>query len=225
MPRFRLLCIPRWYHALLSDRATFARSVTAGVGSAIWVRMTGTRQPPTDADLVARATRGDGDAFAELFDRHASVIRGWLRKQTRDPHVAADLLAETFAQAWIHRARFRDQAGGSAAPWLFGIARKLLAGWRRQGRIEAAARRKLGMAEHVAVVEPLDPLDTPLAPELMAALDGLPPAQRKALELRVVHELEYPAVASRLGTSEGSARNRVHRALSALRSTLEGGQP
>ncbi len=89
--------------------------------------MTGTRQPPTDADLVSRASRGDGDAFAELFDRHAVVIRGWLRQQTRDPQVAADLVSETFARAWIHRARFRDPGGGSASPWLFGIARNLLA--------------------------------------------------------------------------------------------------
>lgn len=186
---------------------------------------TGTRQPATDADLIARATRGDCDAFAELFDRHAPTIRGWLRKETCDPQLAADLLAETFAQAWVHRARFRDQAGGSAAPWLFGITRNLLAGWHRRGRVEVAARRKLGMVAQVGAVEPLDSVDDELAPELTAALDGLPPTQREALELRVVDELDYPEIATRLGTSEGSARNRVYRALSTLRSTLEGGQP
>ena len=43
---------------------------------------------------------------------------------------ALDLTAETFAQAWLVRARFRDEANGSAAPWIYGIARNVLAGAR-----------------------------------------------------------------------------------------------
>lgn len=177
-----------------------------------------------DAQLLARATRGDADAFAQLFDRHASPIRAWLRLQTHDPQAAADLLSETFAQAWAHRARFRDHASGSAAPWLFGIARNLLADWRRRGRVETAARQKLGMRARVDAVEPLGALDDELTPELEAALAALPATQRAALELRVLNDLDYPAVAARMASSEGSARNRVHRALAALRTALEGAQ-
>jgi RNA polymerase sigma factor (sigma-70 family) len=186
---------------------------------------TAKRANAADAQLLARATRGDADAFAQLFDRHAPPLRAWLRLQTRDPQAAADLLSETFAQAWTHRARFRDHAGGSAAPWLFGIARNLLADWRRRGRVEATARQKLGMQAHIEAVEPLRALDDELTPELEAALATLPATQRAALELRVLDELDYPAIAAHLGSSEGGARNRVHRALSALRGALEGGQP
>ena len=180
---------------------------------------------PADAELILRAARGDAEAFAQLFDRRAPAIRAWLRLQTRDPHAAADLLSATFARAWQHRSRFRDRSGGSAAPWLFGIARHLLADWRHNGRVEQAARHKLGMELSVQAAEPLAAFADELTPELAAALEALPPGQRAALELRVLQELDYPAVASRLASSEGSARNRVHRALCALRAAFEGGQP
>ncbi len=56
---------------------------------------------------------------------------------------------------------------------------------------------------------------------LAEQLNGLAPAQRRALELRVVRELAYPDVANRLGISEQAARARVSRALRALGSTLD----
>ena len=55
-----------------------------------------------------------------------------------------------------------------------------------------------------------------MAPALAVAVDGLPPDQRRALELRVVDQLPYEEVAGRLGCSENAARLRVSRALRAL---------
>ena len=45
--------------------------------------------------------------------------------------------------------------------------------------------------------------------------------EREAVELRVVDELEYREIASRLGCTEGSARTRVHRGLARLASLME----
>ena len=76
----------------------------------------------SDADLLV-AARSDASAFRELYDRYAERIYAYHTSRSRDSHAALDLTAETFAQAWFCRARFRDEAGGSAGPWLFGIAR------------------------------------------------------------------------------------------------------
>ena len=69
----------------------------------------------TDAELI-RAARTDAGAFRELYDRYADQVYGYHLRRTRDLHAAHDLTAETFAQAWLSRGRFRDRAGGSAGP-------------------------------------------------------------------------------------------------------------
>jgi RNA polymerase sigma-70 factor (ECF subfamily) len=61
--------------------------------------------------------------------------------------------------------------------------------------------------------------------EIAAALDGLSAEQRRALELRVVGDLDFGAVCDELGISERAARMRVSRALHGMRSRLQGLAP
>jgi RNA polymerase sigma-70 factor (ECF subfamily) len=184
----------------------------------------------TDAALLARADT-DADAFAVLCARYAVRLDAWFRYRTTDPAVAAELTAETFAQAWRSRRRFRDEAGGSAAPWLYGIARNLLGRFHDRRRVETAARRRLGIPQRDYGADPeLDAVDERLAAETCApflrdALATLTPAQRSALELRVVQDVDYADVAARLGCSPAAARLHVSRALRSLRTRLQGVKP
>ncbi len=182
-------------------------------------QMTEDRFIADDALLLAEA-ESDPQSFRELYDRYAERLYAYFLRRTGDRHAALDLTAETFARAWMGRAEFRDEAGGSAAPWLYGIARNLLLMSVRKGRIEREAMEKIGLASR---------LDSPLAsaspsPEWESGadelLDGLPESQREAVRLRVVEELSYEQVASQLETSERAARVRVHRGLAALRKRL-----
>jgi DNA-directed RNA polymerase specialized sigma24 family protein len=92
--------------------------------------------------LGAKACR-DGDAFAEVYDRHVKEVLAWARARIGEP--AADLTAEVFARAWLRRSRFRDQEQGSALPWLLGIAQNVLRESLRKQRIEDSGRRRLGL--------------------------------------------------------------------------------
>lgn len=179
---------------------------------------------PTDAELLAESRRRP-DAFVELARRHAVQLRAWLRAETGDDEVAADLLAETLAQAWRSRRRYRDPGSGSAGPWLQGIARNLVAGWRRDGAIESRARRRLGLpVDRVPdrTEEVDERLSVPVERAALAeGLRALPAEQRDALALRVVGELDYAEVGARLGVPEATARTRVFRALGALRRRLD----
>lgn len=178
----------------------------------------------SDAELISQA-RNDPDAFGELYRRHARAVYAWFRART-DSTSASELTAETFAQAALSLRRFRDEARGSAAPWLFGIARNLLRRFYERESVERRARTKLGMpirSYELDVDEIVSSVDAERAASAVAsALDELPATQRDALELRVVHELPYEAVASRLGCSEVAARIRVTRALGALSRLLKG---
>jgi RNA polymerase sigma-70 factor (ECF subfamily) len=183
----------------------------------------------SDTELI-RASRSDPAAFEVLFERHAAPMRGWLAAQVGDTAAANDLLAETFAQAWRSRKRFVGDDPASGAAWLYGIARNLLRQVYKRGRVETAARRRLGMPEHAPhddqLEEVLGRLDAQaFAPELDRALATLPVAQRCAVEERVVKERSYEEIAEALACSSENARARVSRGLRTLNGLLKGVQP
>jgi len=178
----------------------------------------------TDAELL-HAARTEPQAFREIYERYAVWMRSWFERQTGSEAVALDLTAETFAQAWRGLRRFRDMADGSAAPWLFGIARNLLRQYYKHNRIETAARARLGLPVDWEGTEAYDAVDerihaNALKPALRTAVRALPVDQRRALELRVVQQLGYDEISARLGCSINAARLRVSRALRALTADL-----
>ena len=97
---------------------------------------------PDDALLVAAVC--ERAAFGVFYERHERTMLGFFGAVTRRPEVAADLTAETFALALESVGAF-DAARGSARMWLFGIARNVLAQSARRGRVESAARRRVGL--------------------------------------------------------------------------------
>jgi RNA polymerase sigma-70 factor (ECF subfamily) len=173
----------------------------------------------SDARLL-REARSHPAAFRELYERYADGVHGFHLRRTRDVDAAHDLTAETFAQAWLSRQRFRDEAGGSAGPWLYAIARHVLLGSVRRQTLERSACERLGVFERLdrepVEVEPaeswLEGLDE--------ALEELPESQREAIRLRVVADLDYDGVAHALGTTPRAARVRVSRGLAALRKRI-----
>jgi RNA polymerase sigma-70 factor, ECF subfamily len=181
----------------------------------------------SDAQLIEEA-RNDPDAFGELYRRHADAVHRWFRARTQESD-AEDLTAETFAQAVLSLRRFRDEAGGSAAPWLFGIAKNLLRRQQERRRVETRARRRLGMPirSHESELDAIEERagTEQLARDLDGALALLPATQRQALELRIVEELPYAQVAASLGCSELAARLRVMRARNSLTRLLKGATP
>jgi RNA polymerase sigma factor (sigma-70 family) len=169
----------------------------------------------------------DDVGFAGLYRETAQDLVVFFARRTFDAEVAADLMAETFAKAYVARRRFRGSTAEEARAWLFGIARRRFAMYVRRGKAERRALRRLGLERpplaegEYARIEELAGLDA-MRGTLVEHLGRLAPAQRKALELRVVGELAYPEVADRLGISEQAARARVSRALRALGTALDG---
>jgi RNA polymerase sigma-70 factor (ECF subfamily) len=165
----------------------------------------------------------DRHDITRLYDRHAATMLGFFARRTFDPEASVDLVAETFATAFVDRARFRGGTDDAArAAWLYGIARNLLADWRRQAGIERRALAKLGVERRALTDAEYDRIEElaglkDLRAGLRDGLAELSADHRDALRLRIVEEREYADVATVLGISEQSARARVSRALNALR--------
>ena len=175
-----------------------------------------TEAAATDAELLL-AARTDAAAFREVYERHAAVVHSFHLRRSGDRDAAYDLTAETFAQAWLPRFRFRDEAAGSARPWLLAIARNVLVSSVRRQALERSACERLGLEARLDQVGRAAEPDERWLDGLDDALDELPANQRDAIRLRVVDDLSYAEVADALGTSAEAARVRVHRGLASLR--------
>ena len=178
----------------------------------------------SDSELLTVSATEPG-AFAVLYRRHAEDLLRYFARRTLDPEAAAELTAETFAQAFASRARYRE-TGANGVAWIYGIARHQLGRFFRSGRVFRDARRRLGMPERelpLADYERIEDLVdfAPIRGAIEEALLTLGEDQREALRLRVIEELPYEEVARRLACSEQNARQRVSRALRRLALMLQ----
>lgn len=173
-------------------------------------------QELADAELLL-LSREQPDAFATLYERHAESMLRYFVRRTLDPEVAAELVAETFADAFASRRTFR-QRGAAGAAWLYGIARHELGRYFRSGVVDSRARRRLGMPQRELEPEDYERIEElldfePLRKALGEALMQLSEDQREAMRLRVIEGRPYREVASLLSCTEATARARVSRGL------------
>lgn len=159
--------------------------------------------------------------LSSLYRLHAPALYRFALRLTGNAAAAEDLVADTFVVA---------VAGGGPAElpsgraFLFGTLRNLAL----HGRRSAVRRPRSPLELAVEVAGSSDPeRDASARRELAAALEDLQALSedlRTALLLRT-EGLAYAEIAGVLGTSEGAAKVRVHRARVALatrRSTREG---
>ncbi|HEX4656390.1 MAG TPA: sigma-70 family RNA polymerase sigma factor [Streptosporangiaceae bacterium] len=175
----------------------------------------------SDADLLRLE---QADAFAAVYDRHVARVYSWSAARAGD--YAADLTAEVFAQAWAGRRRFKDEANGSALPWLLGIARNVLRASLRKRQVEISARSRLGLPvtsfEERGYEAVEERLSFPSA--VVRAVESLPSAERQLLVLRLVEDRPYREIALLLNCTPVAARLRFSRTLRRLSLAL-GGYP
>ena len=166
----------------------------------------------SDSELLL-ASRADPASFVELYRRHAEDLLRYFARRTLDPEAAAELTAETFAEAYASRRNYRD-TGANGVAWIYGIARHQLGRFFRSGTIDAAARRKIGLPQRELPPEDYERIEelvdlAPIRDAMADALETLAEEQRDALKLRVIDGLSYADVAARLGCAEAAARQRV----------------
>src|ERR1700693_3843196 len=105
----------------------------------------------SDTELLI-ASKGDPEVFTELYRRHAEDLLRYFARRTLDPETAAELMAETFADAFASRGSYTD-LGVNGVAWIYGIARHQLGRFFRSRTVSASARRRLGMPERELALE------------------------------------------------------------------------
>jgi RNA polymerase sigma-70 factor, ECF subfamily len=163
----------------------------------------------------AREARLTADAFSALYREQWAAVVNYARFRIGSEE-AKDIAGEVFARAWAHRDAF-DPTRGSAAEWLWGIARHATVDWaRRPGRtIRSQGEELPSAADPSDLVEQADDVR-----RLLAAVSGLAPDDREVIALRFGLGLGNRDTARVLGLSDGNAAVRLHRALRRLRRDL-----
>lgn len=165
--------------------------------------------------LVAAAQR-DRAAFAALYERYVDRIYTYTLHLTRNPEIAEDVTAATFARALEELPRFQWR-GVPYSAWLYRVATNLVA--RLHRRPPAVA------LPHHRVVDPgADPHEEverrDRAAAVRAAIAALPADQRQVILLRFGGDLRNREIAAIMGRSEGAIKLLTFRALTRLRRRL-----
>jgi len=161
----------------------------------------------SDEALVARAQRGDRDAFDDLVRRHRGRVYAVVLRLTRHPADAEDALQETFVNAYRSLHRFDRRARFST--WLYRIA--------TNAALDLIARRPAtrgldeeGVPEPVAAGDPFAQAGQRRA--LETAIAALPEEFRVAVLLCDVAGVGAGEVAEILDVPVGTVKSRVFRA-------------
>ena len=170
---------------------------------------------------LLNAAQRDPAAFELFYAEYGRRVLLFFARRVIDPEAAYDLTSETFAKALEHRDQFRGRTAEEEQGWLFAIARSELSRFWRRGSVEKNAIARLGIdlpGLSNAEMERIEELAglSEMTPRLEAAMRSLPSDQREAVRLRVVDEVEYGDLATRMGVTEEVARARVSRGLRAL---------
>lgn len=176
--------------------------------------------------LLKAVAGGEAAAFERLYDLYSPTVYGLLLRVSGEAAEAADLLQETFVQAWQNASRY-DPSRGSEIAWLLTIARsraidRIRARRTRSTREDEAAKEISATGRSVEVRGASEAVELREARELVsAALRELPAEQREVIELAYFEGKTHSEIAAQLGQPLGSVKTRIQLGMKKLRVRLE----
>jgi RNA polymerase sigma-70 factor (ECF subfamily) len=194
----------------------------------------GTPAPaPADAEVIARAQRGDHDAFRVLVERYQGRAYGLALRVLRDEEQARDAVQDAFLKVYSSLGRFEGRSGFYT--WLYRLVMNVCLDMKRRDRstrqVEWEEERAVEIAHGAETLAPgaADPERSGPAGELERAqlrevmtreIQALPEAARRTLELREIDGLSYAEIAKALGVPKGTVMSRLFYARRRLREAL-----
>lgn len=182
----------------------------------------------TEAVAIARAQRGDSQAFERLYQLHKGRVYSLCLRMLANPAEAEDMSQEVFLQLFRKVATFRGESAFST--WLHRLAFNVVLMHLRKKGVpvvsleeatesdeEEAPPREFG-AEDQFLVGSIDRV------VLERVIQKLPPGYRLTFTLHDIEGYEHNEIAEMLGCSIGNSKSQLHKARLRLRELLHAEQ-
>jgi len=173
-----------------------------------------------DEQLIERACAGERAAFEVLYERYFPRVYAFVARRLANRADVEETVQEVFAGAFTGLRSFRGD--GVFAAWVFGIARRTVAGRckkKRPALVPLEEAHETGAIERLAPVLRREPTplehyecEERLARLEAAARDDLSPEQRDLFALHHLEHLPIHEIASRLSKSEDAVKSHLYRA-------------
>jgi RNA polymerase sigma-70 factor (ECF subfamily) len=172
-----------------------------------------------EKDVVSRAVKGEGEAFAQLYEEHFDRIYRYVYLKVGNQAEAEDLTQDVFVKALEAIGSYKWRNLPFVA-WLFRIAHNQVIDYlRKQGKVE-----KVALEDDITLVSGSNPA---LMAERELEIEGLinkikklSPAQREVILLRFGSELSVAEAAKVLGKNEGTVKALQYNGIAALKKML-----
>nr|MDQ6937303.1 sigma-70 family RNA polymerase sigma factor [Actinomycetota bacterium] len=179
----------------------------------------------TDQDLLARVRAGDTAAYGELYAHHSAAAHRAARRISRDPHIAQDLVSESFTR--VFKALQADRGPcGDLFPYLLVTMRNVAATWGKSSARWSSVGDDTAFAPRDArdLVAGADeaPVDKMAVSMTTTAFGRLPSRWRTVLWYLEVEGESASEVGQRLGLSDVAVRQLARRAREGLREAYLG---
>lgn len=178
------------------------------------------RPSQIDAELMRQSQLGNTDAFAELYDRHASRAHTMVRSMCHNLSQTEEVVQDGFFLIWANRAKFQSDRGTFQA-WSKGIFRN-----RAIDSIRARSARPEGVEisepiKDVNGISPADEVERRNESDLLkASLRLIPRAQAEVISLAFFGELSQTEIAELLQLPKGTVKGRMRLGMQKLRRDL-----
>ena len=179
-----------------------------------------------DEELLKRSAKGDEEAFAALYRRHADVLYRFAFRMTGSSWGAEEIVQDVFMTLVREPAKY-DTERGTLAAFLFGIARNKIMKYneRLPREISLVERQEDGSGGGLTLRDSFTPAmwaeQRERLEKVRAAVMELPIEFRETVVLCELEEMTYDQAARMLDCPIGTIRSRLHRGRALLLAKLE----
>ncbi len=175
-----------------------------------------------DEAKLIEAAQNDPGAFGPLYERYVDRIYRYAYRRVGNHADAEDVTSQTFQQALAALPGY-EWRGVPFGAWLYRIAGNVIARRGRTSSREVTVEDVTSLSQERAGVDedPAEIVAERQEDELTEALRQLPVDQQRVIVLRFSHGMKSREIGEVMGRSEGAVKQLLHRAMIALRATLE----
>jgi RNA polymerase sigma-70 factor (ECF subfamily) len=167
------------------------------------------------AFLMGQIQEGDMEAYALLLSEISPLIFNYVRKRVFNSSQVEDVYQDVLLT--FHKARHTYQTNRPFSPWLFTVVRNAV--WAALSKRHKVTQKEIQLEtlpETSAQVHKEEGLED----DLQDALNALPEANRRAVEMLKLQGMDLETAARELGISKVALKVRAHRGYAQLRKKL-----